>query len=241
MLEREPLASSRPIAPSRSDLQALRSSGRPWASVASVAAELRTLDHDPSVLASVPLDPDPALAERLFHVAVLGVLLRAMRAMGWALTPTGLPGSPDGTPVFRATDHDGDAWDIWYEMSGAWSFYGFVAPYPAAVAGVPGTGTPLGADIALVRNGDRAVVIECKYSTDPTYVGRSGYEQVLAYMAEARTSIAAAVAGIVVGPSDTVVATGLTRTAVGHVTVTNPEEIEQALGEALRRMSPALT
>jgi hypothetical protein len=162
MLDREPLASSRPIAPSRSDLQALRASGRPWSSVAAVAVGLRTLDHDPALPASVPLDPDSVLSERLFHVAVLGVVLRALRSMGWALTPTALPGSPDGRPVFRATDPHGEDWDLWYEMSGAWSYYGHVAPYPAAVEGVPGTGGPLGADVALVRDGDRAVVIECK-------------------------------------------------------------------------------
>lgn len=242
MLGREPLASSRPITPSRSDLQALRASGRPWTSVAAVAAGLRTLDHDPARLASVPLDPDPVLIERLFHVAVLGVVVRGLRSLGWALTPTGLPGSPDGGPVFGATDPDGDDWDLWYEMSGAWKYYGHPAPYPAAVQGVPGTGGPLGSDVALVRNGDRAVVIECKYSADPSYVGRGGYEQVLAYMSEARTSLAHTVAGIVVGPPETVVSTGSTSTMVGRVTVTNPGAIEQELGEILARMdATALT
>ncbi|MGE3621989.1 MAG: hypothetical protein AB7L84_16160 [Acidimicrobiia bacterium] len=83
------------------------------------------------------------------------------------------------------------------------------------------------------------MVIECKYSADPPYVGRGGYEQVLAYMSEARTSLVHAVAGIVVGPPETVASTGSTSTMVGRVTVTNPDAIEHELGETLARVDAA--
>jgi hypothetical protein len=59
-------------------------------------------------------------------------------------------------------------------------------------------------------------------------------------MAEARTALAGAVAGIVVGPRETVVSTGQTSTVLGHVTVTNQGEIERELSEALGRKAAAL-
>lgn len=240
ILDREPLASANPTVPSRIDLAALRSSGRPWAAVAAVAAWLRILDHDPAHLAAMPIDPDPVLMERLFHVAVLGVILKSLRSSGWTITPTGLPGSPDGTPVFAAWDTIGDAWDLWYEMSGAWRYYGVPAPYSFAAAGIAGTGGPLGADVALVRLDDRAVIVECKYSADPTYVGRNGYEQTLAYMSEARTGIARAVAGIVVGPTEIVVSTGRTMTSAGPVRITSPDLLPAALAESFSDVTYAL-
>lgn len=233
MLNREPLASAHLAMPTRQDLAALRSSGRPWASVAAVAGWLRVLDHDATRLADMPINPDPVLADRLFHVAVLGSLLRGLRATGWNISVVGLPGSPNGSPPFVATDPVGDTWDLWFEMSGAWAHYGVPAPYSPAVAGIVGTGGPLGADIALLRHGDRAVLIECKYSENPTYVGRNGYEQVLAYMTEALTGLASTAAGVVVGPDEIVTATGATSTSAGPVIVTNPGLLMSAVAKGL--------
>lgn len=187
MLDMAPLASARAAIPSRSDLASLKSSGRPWASVAEVAGLLRMLEIEPALLADVPLDPDPALRDRLFHVAVFGKILLNLRSAGWTLEALGLPGSPEGGPLFRATDTSGSAWDVWFEMAGAWAYYGVPAPYPLAVTGVAGTGGALGADVALVRFKDRAALFECKFSADPTYVGRGGYEQVLDLPPVART------------------------------------------------------
>lgn len=240
MLQVEPLRSAHAALPSRADLAALRSSGRPWGAVAAAASWLRVLDHDPARLAALPIDPDPALADRLFHVAVMGLVLRALRAAGWAIRPTGLPGSPDGTPVFAATDSAGNTWDVWYEMAGAWAYYRVPAPYPRAVRGVTGTGGTLGCDIALVRLGDCAVVIECKYSVDPSYVGRNGYEQTLAYMAEALTGLVESASGIVVGVRELVTATGETRTYVGNVRVASTDEVAAALQRAIEDATGAL-
>lgn len=229
VLDMAPMAPAGAVVPGRNDLRALRSAGRPWRAVASVAATLLQLEHDPASIADLALDPDPALADRLFHVAVLGCLLVDLRARGWTIDVVGLPGSPDGHPQFMATSPEGEPWDVWFEMAAAWRHYGVTAPYPSAVVGVSGTGGPLGADIALVRKGDRAVVIECKYSANPTYVGRGGYEQTLAYMAEARTGMVGAVSGIVVGPEDVVLESGRTATSAGDVSVTHPESLVDIL------------
>jgi hypothetical protein len=240
MLQLEPLRSALPTLPSRADLAALRASGRPWGAVAAAATWLRILDHDPAQFADLPIDPDPALADRLFHVAVMGLVLRALRVARWTIRPTGLPGSPDGTPVFAATDPAGATWDVWYEMAAAWAHYGVPAPYPPAVRGVTGTGGPLGCDIALVRISDRAVVIECKYSADPSYVGRNGYEQTLAYMTEALTGLVESVSGIVVGVRELIAATGETYTFVGNVRVASTDELAAALEKAIEDATRAL-
>ena len=208
VLTREPLASARPAAPSRADLVALQSAGRPWGSVAGVAEWLRVLDHDPLRLAELPIDPDPAFADRLFHVAVLGLLLRGLRAANGLSTSSGCLAAGEPDLKFRVTDLHGAPWDLWYEASGIWTHYRVKSPFTAAVAGISGTGGPLGADLALVRSGDRAVVIEVKYSDKPTYVGRNGYEQCLAYMAEALTGLVNAVVGVVVGPAEIVTQVG---------------------------------
>jgi hypothetical protein len=233
MLQLEPLRSAQPAVPSRADLAALRASGRPWTAVAAAAAWLRVLDHDPAQLADLPIDPDPALADRLFHVAVMGLVLQALRLGRWTVRPTGLPGSPDGTPVFDATDPIGNSWDVWYEMAAAWAHYGVPEPYPPAVRGVTGAGGPLGCDIALVRAGDRAVVIECKYSADPSYVGRNGYEQTLAYMAEALTGLVESVSGVVIGVRELIAAMGETHTSVGTVRVASTDRLAVALQKAI--------
>jgi hypothetical protein len=225
LLELEPLASARPIPPSGSDLTALRNSGRPWAA----ASWLRVLDHDPARLAAMSIDPDPVLADRLFHVAVFGVVLGVLREDGWTLRPTSLAGAPDGRPAFRASDNHGGGWDLWFEAGAAWTYNGATAPYAAAVSGVAGTGGTLSADIALIADDGRALILECKFSGNPTYVGRNGYEQVLAYMVEVRTGLATSVSGIVVGPPEVVAATGSTRTNVGTVQVTNPDLLRSAI------------
>jgi hypothetical protein len=125
-------------------------------------------------------------------------------------------------------------------MAAAWTHYGVSAPYPRAVRGVTGTGGPLGCDIGLLRIGDRGVVMECKYSADPTYVGRTGYEQTLAYMAEALTGLAESVSGIVVGVPELIAATGETNTFVGNVRVANTNGLAGALEKAIEDATGAL-
>lgn len=230
LLGSAPMAHAEPVVPTRADLAALRSSGRPWGSVAAVAALLRHLDHDPSGLATELLDPDPELADRLFHVAVLGLILLELRRSGCQLIGTALPGSADAKPVFAITTPAGVTWDLWFEAAGAWGHYGLIEPFPAAVLGIEGTGGPLGADVALIRPGE-AVLFECKFSANPTYVGRSGYEQLLAYMAEARSGIADSCVGVLVGPDELVAASGFVSTSVGDLHVVGAGGIGAVLAQ----------
>ena len=154
---------------------------------------------------------------------------------------TGLPGSPDGQPHFVATSPSNESWDVWFEMAGAWRYYNVAPPYPPAAAGITGTGGPLGADIGLIRAADRAVIIECKYSANPSYVGRSGYEQTLAYMTEAVSGLTKESSGIVVGPAEVVRSTGRTDTAVGPVAITAPDSLIDLVLEATTRVRTSST
>lgn len=231
-LEIEPLASSHPTAPSRLDLVALRTSGRPWKTVAGVAEALQVVTKDPGRLADLALDPDPALADRLFHIAVLGQLIHDLRASGWRFTVTSLPGAPTGGPHLEAIAPNGEQWDLWYEMSGAWTHYNVPSPFATAARGLEGTGGPLGSDIALVLPHQRALIVECKFSDDPTYVGRGGYEQALAYMVEALTGLVTEVAGFVVGPDELITGTSQVSTAVGDLTFTPPQHLAQHVERA---------
>ena len=191
MLNLEPLASSHPVVPSQADLVALRTSGRPWGAVAAVARCLRIIDHDPAQLALLPLDPDPALADRLFHVAVLGCILRASPTPDGELSRSAYQAAPTGSLVVLSDRHQRPR-------------LGCLVRWPAC--GPLRRGFSLrcrrrrnhwdrrsaGCRHALVRRTDRAIIIECKYSANPTYVGRNGYEQALAYMSEARSGPSAA-------------------------------------------------
>jgi hypothetical protein len=193
---------------------------------------LRRLDHDPSDLAGELLDPDPELADRLFHVAVLGLVLLELRRAGCLLLPTALPGAANAKPVFVVTTPAGVTWDLWFEAAGAWRHYGLVEPYAAAVAGIEGTGGALGADIALIGSAE-AVLFECKFSANPTYVGRSGYEQLLAYMAEAHGRIADVYMGVLIGPDELVTRSASTTTAVGDLHVAGARSVGWVLAQTV--------
>lgn len=233
LLEVEPVRSAHPVLPSSSDLAIMRVAGRPWRSVANVAKLLRLLDHDQDELANRLIDPDPAMADRLFHVAIFGLTLQTLRAEGWTLRPVGLFGGGSGGPILLGTSPLGESWDIWFEAAGAWNHYTCQEPFPGAMVGISGTGGPLGADIALIRGHERAVLIECKFSANPTYVGRGGYEQTLAYMAEAVTALTSEATGILVGPKEVVMAHGSASTAMGTVHVIDPGALAHLLPSLL--------
>lgn len=69
----------------------------------------------------------------------------------------------------------------------------------------------------LIRPRAKALIVECKYSADSAVVGRGGYEQTLAYIAEAATALAPEVVVVVVAPAGVVRHFSLARTHSGHV------------------------
>lgn len=234
LLEVEPMASAMPLAPTRTDLSALVAEGPPWRSLAPIAGALREL-RNPASLADLALGlvaPDSELAWRLFHLAVLGEILQALRTAGaFAVSLRPLGDSTPG-PAFSVQDAVGRTWDLWFEAAGAWKYYGRSEPYPAAAAGVPGAGGALGTDLMLIRIDERALLFECKYSWRPAVVARDGYEQALAYAAES-FELAPELTAVVVGPEDVVRAPGWATTVAGTLGIVPPAAIPPLIEYAL--------
>jgi hypothetical protein len=206
----------------------------PWRSVVPVARELRTLTGAGLLeLAERVIAPDPELAWRLFHLAVLGELLHALRTSGAQVVSLRPLGDAARGPAYTVVDADRRTWDLWFEAAGAWKRYGRDSPYVAAAAGVPGAGQPIGTDLMLVRPNDRALLIECKYSWNPAVVARGGYEQVVAYATEAHEFAPGHVSAVVVGPADVVRSIGYADTLAGPVGIIPPESIAAVVENAL--------
>jgi hypothetical protein len=53
----------------------------------------------------------------------------------------------------------------------------------------------------LILPGEAAFIIECKYSANADYVGRTGLAQTLLYMTDVGVSMASRVEGVVVAPN----------------------------------------
>jgi hypothetical protein len=177
--------------------------------------------------------PDPDLAWRLFHLAVLGEVLHALRTCGARVSSKRPLGDSLRGPAYEVTDAGGRRWDLWFEAAGAWSRYGFDSPYVSAAAGVPGAGQPLGTDLMLVRPGDRALLLECKYSWNPSVVARGGYEQIVAYATEAHEIAPGNVTAVVVGPAGVVQHVGFAETLAGPIGIIPPEAIPPLIENAL--------
>lgn len=191
--------------PDRHDLEALTTSGMPWSHVEPVTGKIVRSETDLLWFATQLLAPDPDLRWRLYHLAVLGHTLKALRAEGakirW-LTPMGA-GHPG--PNFLATFPDGVKVDVWFEASGAHSYYG-TGPslYKQTVKAVRGTEAAIGADLGLfIPSRSRALLLECKFSWSGSYVGRNGFHQAAGYALDALEQWST-VWSYVVGPVETV-------------------------------------
>ena len=234
LLDVEPIASVVSAAPTPSDLMAMRSAGRPWRSVAPVAGELRSLTGAGLLeLAERVVAPDGDLAWRLFHLAILGEVLHALRISGARVTSRRPLGDSLSGPAYEVLDADGRVWDLWFEAAGAWKRYNRASPYVAAAAGVPGAGHAIGTDLMLVRPDDRALLIECKYSWNPAVVARGGYEQVVAYATEAHEIAPGNVSAVVVGPAGVVATVGYADTLAGPIGIVPPDAIPAVIENAL--------
>jgi hypothetical protein len=201
LLDYEPLKSAAGVVPSRTDVEALRSEGRPWNVVAPIADELRCLTESSLMdLSNRVIMPSEELLWRLFHLAVLGEILLALRRCG-CLTKSIRPlsASTNG-PSYHVLDPQGRRWDLWFEAAGAWSWYHRRSPYVRITEGIAANVRSLGADIAIILPETQALIFECKYSKDSGMVCRDGYEQAVTYAAEMRTELAAQAIAVVVGP-----------------------------------------
>lgn len=229
LLEIEPVASAHAAAPAEVDLSAISSEGRPWTQMADVTAELLALDEASVFGLARRLVAPTEERWRLFHLAVFGEMLRALRDRGLryrSLRPLSATGSG---PAFEVVDGDGRIWDLWFEASGVWRYYGVRDPYATAVAGVSGAGTALGCDVALVRFPERALLVDAKYSSNPAVVGRDGYRAAIAYAAEARSGLVDDVVSVAVGPAEVVQQPGWAQTDVGQIGVIAPSDLPNAI------------
>lgn len=218
--------------PGRPELAAARWSGRPWAALADVAQSLLGAERDVEQTARMLLYPDDDLRWRLFHLGCLGNVLATVRRIGCqviGLRPLGIGSGP----AYRVVDLEGREWDLWFEAGGMWRHYGVDSPYVQATRGLPGAGQPLGADLALVLPGESALLVECKYSKNPSYIGRQGYEQAMTYLAEARSGLVSRATAAVVGPEGVVTSGSSVSTFVGPVIVIPPSGLEHLVNSVL--------
>lgn len=201
-----------PVRPDRADLRSLRSSGQPWPVVSRIAEFIARVDADPAFVAFELLSPESDLAPRLFHLNIFGEVLRALRQGGlrcvW-LSPIG--GARSG-PRIQCVDRYGLVVDLWFEAAGLRKHYALGdGAYVRATRRIPGAGRPIGADIALVSRARNAVLLlECKWSADPSYVARDGFHQAASYALEARDGLAEKVWSFIVGPAEIIAEPNLT-------------------------------
>ena len=125
LLEYEPVASVTPTAPVPVELLAVAAEGQPWRGLEPVARRMRDAGVDGALrdLATKLIAPDPELAWRLFHLAVLGELLQALRGAGASIVSLRPLGASTPGPAYRVIDAADRAWDLWFEAAGAWRTY----------------------------------------------------------------------------------------------------------------------
>ena len=216
-LQLEPLASTPAVRPGHHDLLSLRRSGRPWSTIAEIAGELRLLDGPPEILAEALLAPDDEIRWRLFHLAVLGVLLNALRANGCSITSIRPLGGGSKGPAFLVEAPQGRTFDLWFEAAGVWQAAGIRPPYAEATAGLPLRERALGADLLLIGQGLPALAIECKYSNNPEFVARNGFYQAAAYSLELSSRLVPTAVAVTVGPEGVVGRTSFCTLRSGQV------------------------
>jgi len=202
-----------PIRPDRADLHSLRSSGRPWPVVARIADIVTRVDSDPAFFAFECLYPAPDLGHRLFHLNAFGEVLQAIRKAGFRRTWQSPIGGSRSGPRLLCVDPAGIDWDLWFEAAGARRWYGLEdSPYTYATSNIEGAGGSIGAGIALVsRKRGAAMLLECKWSDNRSYVARDGFHQAASYALDVRESLAEIVWSFVVGPKELIPKPSLTR------------------------------
>lgn len=231
LLDREPLSSAAPLAPGRGDLVALRREGAPWGSVAEVADLLMKADRSTDFLLHRLLIPDDEIRWRLFHLGVLGVVLEALRDAGCRVISNRPLSASSGEPNYTIESPAGAQFLLWFEASGVWPHSGKVSPFAEATAAVRKAQRNNGADLLLLQPGQRAFIVECKYSANPDFVARNGYYQAIAYGTEARARLAEHVVSLAVGPESVVRGHSLTDLGFGRVGLAAPSSLPAMLAE----------
>jgi hypothetical protein len=231
LLDMSPLNEAVGVRPSSTDVRAIARQGWPWAPVADVADHIRRAESSVHEYARRLLMPSDELRSKLFHLAVLGQLLRALRARGATIVSLRPLARTTSGPAYRVGAGD-TFWDLWFEAGAAWSHYLRSSPYLEAAAVVQGQARPLSPDLLLLRVDEAALIVECKYSATADYVGGRGISQVMAYAVEILTALAPHVVSRVVAPVQALKASGAgVATSVGTVAVVDAHQFQQILDE----------
>lgn len=231
MLGVSPLDEAVGVRPSATDIRAIARQGWPWTPVAAVADRMRRAESSVHEYARRLLMPSGELRPKLFHLAVLGQLLKALRDRGATIVSVRPLARTTSGPAYRIRAGDA-SWDLWFEAGAAWSHYSRASPYLEAAAVLHGQPRPLSPDILLIRVDEAALIVECKYSASADYVGGRGISQVMAYAVESITALAPHVVSRVIAPVQALKAPGAAiPTRVGTVAVTDAHQFETILDE----------
>ena len=190
--------------PDRTDLLALSHSGYPWRNLSVIASLIDQAEQD-SEFAFQLLEPDSDIQYRLFHLSTYGSVISALRNEGhhvaWKF-PLGMSGEG---PAVQTSTSSGLTWDVWFESGRSRAYYKTSqSMYPAVVSSITGVGSPLRSDVLLIdhHNRDRALILECKWSESPSYIGRDGFHQIASYALDASNGLAGEVWSFIVGPQE---------------------------------------
>jgi len=234
-----------PPRPDRHELEALKTSGRPWSYIQPVAGMIVRSETDLHWFAEQLLAPDPEMRWRLFHLAALGHLLQALRRQQARISWRAPLGAGSSGPHFVATLPDGIKVDVWFEAAGAHQFYSGASSslYSQTVKPVRGADRSIGADLALyVPSRNDALLLEVKFSWSATYISRNGFHQAAAYIANAGSRWNR-VWSYVLGPVERVSGTSRERMSRTHLEdvlgVTSIAGLEQLVGDFLGSQAEA--
>ena len=170
--------------------------------------------------------PDQELAERMFHLAVVGEVLLGAALAECDLSSVRPLGQGGSGHLFVA---NGDRVKLWMEAAGIWTSLAAKSPYRQAMAGLPGAGHHALRPDILLSDGERALILECKHSPNAATVA-AGYVQVVAYGAELR-QLFDDVTTVVVGPDGVVEHQGRTETLVGTTLVVPAGLVQRVVQE----------
>jgi hypothetical protein len=231
LLEHDPLAGATAMLPTRPELTALAREGSPWGSVAKAGSLLIEAQRSQDFLIHKLLMPDAEIRWRLFHLATLGLILAALRGAGCTMLSLRPLSAGSGSPNYEVTMPSGKQLVLWFEASGVWGHTGKASPYVEATRSVGRAQRANGADILLLREDRKALIIECKYSANADFVARNGYYQAMAYAVEAHSRLVNGVVAVAVGPEGVVEGMSFTTVDAGRVGTASPSSLRQLVQE----------
>ena len=192
--------------PSQFDIDTCSHAGSVWLVVAKVARLLSGLWKGSAAAQLIALRPIlPRFQHQVFELATLGVITAGIRELAtesnWTSSAP-LAAASKGMPSLRLRAKEGE-WNAYFQTTPS-SYRNSNSPYRTLSSGL--TGGTLRPDIwieQVLSNHSTEIVIECKYSLNPSYIA-TGITQSLAYEAEYPPTSGTRRVHVVVGPEEVV-------------------------------------